>query len=46
MFLIDANGGVIKSFEFAAEIFKKIKLRSKEDIEKWYLLFKKGIWTE
>ena len=42
--IITANGP--SSIEFAREIFQKIKLYSKEDIEKWFQLFKHGIWSE
>ena len=42
--IITANGTA--PIEFAREIFKKIKLHSEKDIEKWYQLFKNGIWTE
>jgi putative intracellular protease/amidase len=42
--IITANG--IASIEFAREIFEKVKLYSKPDIEKWYQLFKNGIWSE
>lgn len=42
--IITANG--IAPIEFAKEIFTKLKLYSSEDIEKWFQLFKNGIWTE
>jgi len=42
--MITANG--IAPIEFAREIFKKIKLHNRADIEKWFQLFKNGIWTE
>lgn len=42
--LITANG--IAPIEFAREIFTKLKLRSDNDIEKWFQLFKNGIWSE
>jgi len=42
--IITANG--IAPIEFAREIFDKIKLHSKIDIEKWFQLFKNGIWSE
>ncbi len=42
--IITANG--IASIEFAAEIFKAIKLKSDDEIEKWFQLFKNGIWSE
>ena len=42
--IITANGTA--PIEFAREIFKKIKLHSEKDIEKWFQLFKKGIWTK
>ena len=41
--LITANG--IAPIEFAREIFKTIELHSETDIEKWFQLFKNGIWT-
>lgn len=36
-------GGVFP-IEFSKEIFKKIELKSDEDIENWFQLFKNGIW--
>lgn len=42
--IITANG--IGPIEFACEIFKKLELYSEQDIEKWFQLFKNGIWTE
>jgi len=42
--IITANG--IAPIEFAAEIFKKIELKSDDEIEKWFQLFKNGIWSE
>jgi putative intracellular protease/amidase len=36
----------IAPMEFAREIFKKIELKSEKDIEKWFQLFKNGVWTE
>lgn len=42
--IITANG--IAPIEFAAEIFRKIKLKSETEIEKWFQLFKNGIWSE
>lgn len=42
--LITANG--IAPIEFAKEIFKTIELYSDEKIEKWFQLFKNGIWSE
>lgn len=42
--IITANG--IAPIEFAREIFKNIHLFHDEDIEKWYQLFKNGIWSE
>ncbi|MEE9430084.1 MAG: type 1 glutamine amidotransferase family protein [Melioribacteraceae bacterium] len=41
--IITANGTA--PIEFAREIFKKIKLHNRVDIEKWFQLFKNGIWT-
>ncbi|TAJ11714.1 glutamine amidotransferase [Marinilabiliaceae bacterium JC017] len=40
--IITANG--IATIEFAREIFKKVNLYSDNDIEKWFQLFKNGIW--
>ena len=42
--IITANG--IAPIEFAREIFRKINLNSEEEIEKWFQLFKNGIWAE
>jgi putative intracellular protease/amidase len=42
--IITANG--IAPIEFAAEIFRKTRLYSDADIEKWFQLFKNGIWAE
>jgi putative intracellular protease/amidase len=42
--IITANG--IAPIEFAREIFKTIGLYSDDNIEKWYQLFKNGIWSE
>jgi putative intracellular protease/amidase len=42
--IITANG--FSPIEFAREIFKKTEIKSEEDIEKWFQLFKNGIWTE
>lgn len=42
--VITAKG--IAPIEFAREIFEKVKLYSKNDIEKWFQLFKNGIWSE
>lgn len=41
--IITANG--IAPIEFACEIFKTIRLFSDDDIEKWFQLFKNGIWS-
>ena len=35
-----------EAIEFATEIFKKIKLKPDDEIEKWFQLFKNGIWSE
>lgn len=40
--VITANG--IAPIEFAREIFKTLSLFSEEDTEKWFQLFKNGIW--
>lgn len=42
--IITANG--IAPIEFATEIFRVIKLKSETEIEKWFQLFKNGIWSE
>ncbi len=42
--IITANG--IAPIEFAKEIFKKIELKTEEELEKWFQLFKNGIWNE
>lgn len=42
--IITANG--IAPIEFAKEIFQKLKLYNENDIEKWFQLFKNGIWSE
>lgn len=41
--IITAKG--IAPIEFAKEIFEKICLYEKGDIEKWFQLFKNGIWS-
>ena len=42
--IITAKG--IAPIEFAREIFKTIRLYTDDNIEKWYQLFKNGIWSE
>jgi hypothetical protein len=42
--IITANG--FSPIEFAREIFKEIELKNEKDIEKWFQLFKNGIWAE
>lgn len=42
--IITANG--IAPIEFAREIFKTIALYDDDNIEKWFQLFKNGIWSE
>lgn len=42
--IITAKG--IAPIEFAREIFKTIGLYSDDNIEKWFQLFKNGIWSE
>jgi len=42
--IITASG--IAPIEFATEIFKEIKLKPETEIEKWFQLFKNGIWSE
>lgn len=41
--IITANG--IAPIEFAREVFRKVKLYDEETLEKWFQLFKNGIWT-
>jgi len=41
--IITAKG--IAPIEFARAVFQKLKIHS-EDIEKWFQLFKNGIWKE
>ena len=41
--IITANG--IAPIEFAREVFRKIKLYDEAMIDKWFQLFKNGIWT-
>jgi len=36
----------VAPIEFAREIFEKIELTDKQNIEKWFQLFKHGIWSE
>lgn len=40
--IITASG--IAPIEFAREIFKATEIKSEEEIENWYQLFKNGIW--
>lgn len=42
--IITANG--IAPIEFAKEVFTKIELYDLDTIEKWFQLFKNGIWKE
>ena len=42
--VITANG--IAPIEFAKEVFTKIELYDLDNIEKWFQLFKNGIWKE
>ena len=42
--IVTANG--IAPIEFAREIFRRINLNSEIEIEKWFQLFKNGIWTK
>jgi putative intracellular protease/amidase len=41
--IISANG--IGPIEFAREIMKKLKIYSDADLDKWFQLFKHGVWT-
>ena len=40
--IITANG--IAPIEFAREVFRKVNLYDEETLEKWFQLFKNGIW--
>ena len=42
--IITATG--IAPIEFAREVFKKVNLYDEETLEKWFQLFKNGIWKE
>lgn len=42
--IITANG--VAPIEFAREIFNKLKLMKDDEIEKWFQLFKNGVWSE
>ena len=42
--IITANG--IAPIEFAREIFRMLSLFSSADLERWYQLFKNGVWSE
>jgi putative intracellular protease/amidase len=42
--VITANG--VAPIEFAREIFSTLKLQDEPTIEKWFQLFKNGIWSE
>jgi putative intracellular protease/amidase len=42
--IITANG--IAPIEFAKEVFKTIGLYNDDAVEKWFQLFKNGIWSE
>lgn len=42
--IITANG--IAPIEFTREVFRKINLYDDENLEKWFQLFKNGIWKE
>lgn len=42
--IITANG--VAPIEFAKEVFKSSELYSEANIEKWFQLFKNGIWSE
>ncbi|CAA0143575.1 type 1 glutamine amidotransferase family protein [Tenacibaculum maritimum] len=41
--LITANG--VAPIEFAREVFKAVELYSDANIEKWFHLFKEGVWA-
>ena len=42
--IITANG--IAPIEFAREVFSMLELHSEKDVERWFQLFKSGIWSE
>lgn len=42
--IITSSG--VAPLEFAREIFKHLKIYDELTIEKWYQLFKQGIWQE
>jgi len=42
--IITANG--FSPIEFAREIFIALELKSNEEIEKWFQLFKHGVWVD
>ncbi len=42
--IITANG--IAPIEFAREVFRKVHLYDEENLEKWFQLFKNGVWEE
>lgn len=42
--IITANG--IAPIEFAREIFRKVNLYEEDNLERWFQLFKNGIWKE
>ncbi|WP_430811216.1 MULTISPECIES: type 1 glutamine amidotransferase family protein [unclassified Carboxylicivirga] len=42
--LITANG--IAPIEFAREVFRTLGLKNDSDLEKWFQLFKNGVWSE
>jgi putative intracellular protease/amidase len=42
--MITASG--VAPIEFAREIFRKLELYNEADIEKWFQLFKNGVWSE
>lgn len=42
--IITANG--VAPIEFAREVFKAVNLYNEKNLEKWFQLFKNGIWKE
>lgn len=42
--IITANG--IAPIEFAREVFRMVNLYSEDHLEKWFQLFKNGVWKE
>lgn len=45
-FPIGITANDIASIEFTREIFAKLELFNSNELEKWFQLFKNGIWSE